>query len=397
MADGQSHLQNSTMRNRWSDSINRRVSAGLAGIVLLACAMGLGAAQWSSEKANEWYSNRPWMAGCNYSPSTAINQLEMWQPETFDPATIDRELGWAEQLGFNTVRVFLHNLLWTQDAEGFLGRMDKFLAIADKHHIGVIFVPLDAVWDPNPHLGKQHDPVPHVHNSGWVQSPGAEILKSPARQDELKPYIQGVIGRFKNDPRVAAWDIFNEPDNPNVPAYVKQELTNKADMALLLLKKSFVWAREVNPSQPLTAGVWERGRWGATDRLLPMEKFIFDNSDIISFHNYDGLEELKRCVQDLRRFNRPILCTEYMARPHGSRFDPNFGYLKEQKVGAINWGFVNGKTQTIYPWDSWTKTYTAEPPVWFHDIFRQDGTPFDVKEVAYIKAVTGKTAEKASK
>ncbi|HZV35987.1 MAG TPA: cellulase family glycosylhydrolase [Verrucomicrobiae bacterium] len=373
-----------------------RVPLALTAIALLACVATLHAQQWSPEKANAWYTNRPWMVGCNYSPSTAINQLEMWQAETFDPLTIDRELGWAEQLGFNTIRIFLHNLLWTQDPKAFLERMDMFLALADKHHIGVIFVPLDAVWDPNPHLGKQHDPVPHVHNSGWVQSPGAEILKDPARQDELKPYVQGVIGRFKDDSRVVAWDLFNEPDNPNVPAYVKQELPNKAEMALMLLKKSFAWAREVNPSQPLTAGVWERGRWGVTDKLLPMEKFIFDNSDIISFHDYGPLEEMKRCVEDLRRFNRPIVCTEYMARPNGSTFNPVMGYLKEQKVGAINWGFVNGKTQTIYPWDSWTKTYTNEPPVWFHDIFRADGTPYDAKEVAYIKSVTGK-AEQAGK
>jgi hypothetical protein len=174
----------------------------------------------------------------------------------------------------------------------------------------------------------------------------------------------------------------------NQPAYVAKEPANKPELALALLKKSFAWAREIRPAQPLTAGVWERGRWGATDKLLPMEKFMFEESDIISFHNYGNLEEMKRCVQDLRRFNRPIICTEYMARPTGSTFNPVLGYLKEQKVGGINWGFVEGKTQTIYPWDSWTKTYTAKPAVWFHDIFRQDGTPFDAGEVAYIKGLT---------
>jgi hypothetical protein len=354
------------------------------------------AAPWSPEKANDWYHDKPWMVGCNFTPSTAINQLEMWQAETFDPATIDRELGWAGQLGFNTVRVFLQNLLWTEDKKGLLKRMDQFLAIADRHHIKVIFVPLDAVWDPFPKIGPQHQPAPHVHNSGWVQSPGVEILKDPARQDELKGYIQGVIKHFKTDRRVLAWDIFNEPDNMNQPAYVAKEPANKPELALALLKKAFAWAREVQPIQPLTAGVWERGRWGAADKLLPMEKFMFEESDIISFHNYGSMEEMKRCVQDLRRFNRPIICTEYMARPTGSTFNPVLGYLKEQKVGGINWGFVEGKTQTIYPWDSWTKTYTAKPTVWFHDIFRQDGTPFDEREVAYIKGLT-QTAEAGKK
>jgi hypothetical protein len=370
---------------------------GLAVAILTICAVQFAnAAQWSPEKANDWYRNQPWPAGCNFTPSTAINQLEMWQPETFDPVTIERELGWAEQLEFNTVRVFLHNLPWAADQKGFLKRIDQFLAIADKHHIRVILVPLDAVWDPYPKAGKQHDPVPHVHNSGWVQSPGREILQDPTRHDELKGYIKGVIGRFKSDKRILAWDIFNEPDNINRPAYSSVEITNKAEMALLLLKKAFGWAREMNPTQPLTAGVWERGRWGASDKLLPIEKYMLEHSDIISFHNYGGPEEMKRSVEGLRRFDRPIICTEYMARPVGSTFRPILGYLKEQKVGAINWGFVAGKSQTIYPWDSWTKPYTSEPPVWFHDIYRPDGTAFDAKEVGYIKQVTG-VADKAGK
>jgi hypothetical protein len=369
--------------------MKRQFKCPLAISLIVALAAQLAvAAPWSPEKANGWYHDKPWVVGCNFTPSTAINQLEMWQAETFDPATIDRELGWAGQLGFNTVRVFLQNLLWTEDKEGLLKRMDQFLAIADRHHIKVIFVPLDAVWDPFPKTGTQRQPAPHVHNSGWVQSPGVDILKDPARQDELKGYVQGIIKHFKTDQRVLAWDIFNEPDNMNQPAYVAKEPANKPELALSLLKKAFGWAREVQPSQPVTAGVWERGRWGVTDKLLPMEKFMLEQSDIISFHNYGSLEEMKRCVQDLRRFNRPIICTEYMARPTGSTFNPVLGYLKEQKIGAVNWGFVEGKTQTIYPWDSWTKTYTAKPVVWFHDIFRQDGTPFDNREAEYIKGLT---------
>jgi Cellulase (glycosyl hydrolase family 5) len=367
-----------------------------AALFLAHSACAAPATQWSVKRANDWYLTKPWPVGCNFTPSTAINQLEMWQADTFDPATIDHELGWAEQLGFNTIRVFLQNLLWTQDKDGFLKRMDQFLAIADKHHISVIFVPLDSCWDPFPKLGTQHDPKPFVHNSGWVQSPGVEILQNPARHNELKPYIQGVIRHFKSDRRVLAWDIFNEPDNMNRPAYAASEPSNKPNLALSLLKKAFAWAREINPSQPLTAGVWERGKWGAADQLLPMEEFIFSNSDIISFHDYGKLAEMKRCVEALQRFHRPIICTEYMARPNGSTFDPILGYMKEQKVGAINWGFVSGKTQTIFPWDSWTKTYTAEPPVWFHDIFHKDGSPFDPKEVQYIRSATGKSGSAAN-
>ncbi|HEV2694806.1 MAG TPA: 1,4-beta-xylanase [Verrucomicrobiae bacterium] len=342
---------------------------------------------WPVDKANAWQDRHTWLVGCNFTPSTAINQLEMWQADTFDPATIDRELGWAQQIGFTSVRVFLHNLLWQQDSKGFLKRIDKFLALAHQHHIGVTFVIFDSCWNPYPKLGKQPDPTPFTHNSGWVQSPGQEILDHPERYVELKAYVQGVIGHFKNDSRIDLWDVFNEPDNMNDPAYNKLESPVKRDFALILLQDTFAWAREMNPSQPLTSGVW-LGPWADPKKLSAMERVQLQNSDVISFHNYDRLPTLRKCVENLRRYQRPIVCTEYMARPVGSTFDPNLKYLHDQHVAAYNWGFVSGKTQTIYPWDSWTKTYTAEPPLWFHDIFRNDGSPYDSKEVSYIKSVT---------
>jgi hypothetical protein len=346
---------------------------------------------WPPARANEWYSQQPWLVGSNFITSTAINELEMWQPETFDLPTIDRELGWAQSLGMNTMRVFLHNLLWTQDAQGFLHRMDEFLEVADKHHIRIMFVLLDSVWDPNPRLGKQREPKPHVHNSGWVQAPGAELLKDKSRWNkELKPYITGVLRRFGQDKRVLMWDLMNEPDNDN-DVYKSTELPDKGARALKLLREEWKWARHVNPSQPLTSGVW-KGKWSSDSLLGEMERFQLENSDVITFHSYDLPEETKRRVDSLRRYNRPVVCTEYMARPLGSTFASILPLLKKEHVGAYNWGFVNGKSQTIYPWDSWEKSYEADPTVWFHDIFRQDGTPFDAKEVELIRRLTGADA-----
>ena len=360
-------------------------------VLLLGMGCGLAGAQtrWSEEKANAWGQQHRWLVGCNFSPSTAINQLEMWQADSFDPATIDRELAWAEQLGFTSVRVFLHHLLWQQDSKGFLKRMDQFLTIAHKHHIGVMFVLFDSCWDPDPKLGKQREPKPFVHNSGWVQTPGREFTANPARLDELKPFVQGVIGHFRKDKRIDFWDLYNEPDNMNGSGYNKLEPTNKVASALLLLEKTFAWARAMKPLQPLSSAPW-MGPWADSAKLSPMERLQLEQSDIITFHNYDNLEKLKPCVENLRRYHRPIICTEYMARPVGSKFDPNLGYMKEQNVGAYNWGFVSGKTQTIFPWDSWEKTYTNEPNVLFHDIFRPDGKPLVPGEVEYIKSVTGK-------
>jgi hypothetical protein len=346
------------------------------------------AGRWSEAKAAEWQARTGWLVGCNYGPAYAINQLEMWQAETFDPAAIDRELALAESIGFNSLRVFLHDLAWRQDPKGFLRRLDQFLDLAEKHRIGVMFVLFDAVWDPFPKAGPQRAPKPHVHNSGWVQSPGAEILAHPDRQDALEPYVLEVIRKFRRDRRIHAWDLFNEPDNPNTSAYGAVELKNKAEVARQLLEKTFRWARAARPTQPLTSGVWI-GNWADPSRLSPMERLQLEQSDIITFHNYSKLEDLRQCVENLRRYRRPILCTEYMARPAGSTFEPHLAWMKDHQVAAYNWGFVAGKTQTNYPWDSWKQTYTAEPPVWFHEVFRGDGSPYRPEEVAYIRQVTG--------
>ena len=350
--------------------------------------------RWTAERANEWHRSTPWLVGSNFGPSTAINQLEMWQADTFDPETIDRELGWAADLGFNSMRVFLHHLLWEQDKDGLLKRMGQFLDIAEKHKIGVMFVLFDSVWDPNPKVGKQREPQKGLHNSGWVQSPGARDLKNRDRHVLLEEFTKGVIGHFKDDRRVHVWDLWNEPDNMNDSSYgknkLKQELPDKHAIVLDLLAKSFQWARAANPSQPLTSGVWLGGHKADPARLIPIERVQLEQSDVITFHTYGNLDDVKAWVANLKPLGRPLLCTEYMARPMGSTFDPVLGYFKEQKIGAYNWGFVAGKTNTIYPWDSWQKPYAKEPPVWFHDIFRPDGTPYRLAEVEYIQRVTGK-------
>ncbi len=364
------------------------IAVVFAGVFCTSEALADAPGRWSTEKAATWEKKHGWLVGCNFAPAYAINELEMWQADTFDLKEVNRELDLAQSIGFNSVRVFLHDLLWDQDSKGFLHRMDQFLAAADHHHIGVMFVPFDSCWDPFPALGKQRDPKPHTHNSGWVQSPGQAILKDPSKYAALKPYIVGILSHFKHDHRIQCWDLFNEPDNSTGNSYEKVEIKDKADRALDLIRLTWEWAREVNPDQPLTAGVWY-GEWNEISKLNPMQRFCLENSDVISFHDYGKPEDLERHISQLKMLGRPVLCTEYMARPQGSVFNPNLGIMKKAHVGAYNWGFVSGKTQTIYPWDSWTTEYTAEPPVWFHDIFRTDGTPYRVEETDYIRSITG--------
>jgi hypothetical protein len=350
--------------------------------------------RWSEQKADAWYAQQPWLVGSNYIPKSAINQMEMWQEPTFDPAEIDKELTWAEAMGMNTMRVFLHDLLWQQDAAGFRERVDRFLTIASRHHIRPLFVLFDSCWDPSPHLGPQHPPIPGVHNSGWVQGPGAAALTDPAQYPRLKAYVLGVVGAFANDDRILAWDIWNEPGGVSSETYPNEELKEKDKIArvTLLLPQAFAWAREANPTQPLTSGVWTVDTSSESGNLGEIQQIQVRESDIISFHNYDWPESFKKEVLWLRqKYHRPVICTEYMARSEGSTFDTVLPIAKQEGVGAINWGFVAGKTQTYLPWDSWQRPYVVEQPsIWFHEVLRSDGTPYRQAEVDLIRQLTGK-------
>jgi Cellulase (glycosyl hydrolase family 5) len=367
----------------------RRFVQLIAVWILLAVSAFAQAERWSEQKARDWYARQPWLIGSNYNPASAINQLEMWQADSFDPKRIDLELGWAESLGMNTMRVYLHDLLW-QDAEGFKRRLDQFLTICARHKIRPIFVLFDSVWDPDAKLGKQRAPRPGVHNSGWVQSPNRTTLQNPSEYPRLEAYVKGIVGRFAHDNRVLAWDIWNEPDNENPGSYNELEPKNKVELVLRLLPQAFAWARAAQPEQPLTSGVW-KGDWSTPEKMTAMDRLQIENSDVITFHNYDHPTELEKRINWLKRYNRPMICTEYMARGNGSFFFGGLMVGKVHNVGMINWGLVQGKTQTNLPWDSWQHPYVdREPSIWFHEVFRNDGKPYIPEEVEFIKRMTGK-------
>ena len=371
----------------------RRVAAGAAAILFFVCGVAArpranaAPSRWAAEKANAWYAKQPWLVGSNYIPATASNELEMWQAETFDPKRIDLELGWAEAVGLNTMRVFLHDLVWKQDAAGFSKRLDTFLKIAAKHHIRPVLVLFDSVWDPDPKLGPQLPPRPGVHNSRWLQSPGAKGLMDLAEEPRLEAYVRGVVGKFGHDERVLAWDVWNEPDNTNGGNYADPK--DKVERVNELLPKVFAWAREAGAQQPLTSGVWA-GDW-TPEKRSATAAIQLEESDVISFHSYDKAEEFEKRILSLQQYGRPLICTEYMARGNGSTFEGSLPIAKKYNVAAINWGLVAGKTQTYLPWDSWKKPYTdREPEVWFHEIFRTDGKPYKEDEVVLIEKLTGR-------
>ena len=368
---------------------SRKIWSGYGSffLIFVFCFSSVAAqTRWTEQQAKDWYAKQGWLIGSNFVPATAINELEMWQADTFDPKRIDLEFGWAENIGMNTMRVFLHDLAYEQDKEGFKKRLDQFLTIAAKHKIKPMLVLFDSCWDANPQIGKQRAPRPGVHNSGWMQSPGAKALQNPAEYPRLEKYVKDVVGSFAKDDRILMWDIWNEPDNSS-----KQDPPNKVELINKILPQAFAWARAANPTQPLSSGIWKDnypkiGKYDATEQIQA------DNSDVVTFHTYEPADEFEKRVTYLQKLNRPIICTEYMARPRGSTFVAILPVGKRMNVGMINWGFVQGKSQTNYPWDSWEHPYVEyQPWIWFHDVFRTDGTPYLREETDLIKRLTSKT------
>jgi hypothetical protein len=332
---------------------------------------------WSVEKANDWYARQPWPVGSNFIPSSAINQLEMWQADTFDPATIDRELAWAAGIGFNTVRTYLHDLAWQADANGLKRRIDCFLDIASRHNIHPILVFFDDCWNSNPRIGAQPAPKPGIHNSGWMQSPGVDVVnQGPTAWGCLEVYVKDIISTFADDERILLWDLYNEPGN-----------SRNGEKSLSLLRAVFEWARSINPSQPLTAGVWFDNE--------PLNKFQLAASDIITFHHYWEPDKLEREIAKLKAYGRPVICTEWLARTCGSLVGTNLPVFAKEKIGCLNWGLVAGKTNTIYPWKevvdpSQVLDLHAEPEPWFHDLLRLDGMPYDMSEIETFRRFTSR-------
>ena len=322
--------------------------------------------RWTEEDAFKWYKRIGVVRGCNYLPRTAVNMTEMWQTETFDPKTIDQELEWASKAGYNSVRVFLQYLVWQDDAEGLKKRVEQFLAIAAKHGMSAMLILFcDCSFaGKEPYLGKQDDPVPGVHNSGWVPSPGLERVTDKAVWPNLKTYVKDIVKSFADDERVVIWDLYNEPGNSGM-----------GEKSLPLVEATFTWARSVNPSQPLTMGAW-------IYFSSPMSQRLMELSDIISFHGYDSPEGVESKIKTCQAYGRPVICTEWLQRQGGNTFEGILPLFSQHRIGWYQWGLVAGRTQTYMHGGS--KQGTSMPTVWQHDTFHDTGAPYKVKEMQLL-------------
>lgn len=356
--------------------------------------------RWSIDKANRWWAETGWICGFNFLPSSAVNFLEMWHRDTFDRATIARELGWASDLGFTALRVNLHYLVWKHDPDGLIERLDWLMAMSDA--LGLRTVPcffddcgfggFEASYGPQP------DPVPGVHNSRAVASPGRAALLDGSDWDGYETYLRAVIRAFRTDRRVLFWDLYNEPGNrmifgPEASEIYEPDFSHRS---LALMRDAFVWARDEAPIQPLTVAAWVTPAPGsaADPYQTAIDQAALSLSDIVTFHAYWDSPKVQRFIAYLQRMDRPMLCTEWMARPVGSRIDDQLALFKSSNVGCFQWGLVKGRTQTNLPWPSDLVAQhggVADRSVWFHDLFDEDGTAYDPGEIRVLRHAVGRS------
>jgi len=346
-------------------------------VVFVACLLVVFTAlaqdqRWPEQKAWDWYNKQPWYCGFNYIPAYAINYTAMWDKTSFDPVAIDKELALAEKSGMNLLRAVLQFAVYEDDPSYFLKTLDKFMAICAKHHIK--FMP--ALFDDcmfgiehDPKVGKQPEPVKGWYAWAWSPSPGHSMVIDATTHPRIEKYVKAVIEKFKNDDRILLWDLYNEPTNGGL-----------GSATFPLLKKVIAWAREVNPSQPVSIDVF--------DRNSRLNEIALGASDVVTFHNYDDTTSLRNHIKEMKQQNRPVICTEWMNRPRKSVIATHLQIFYEEKVGCLLWGLVNGKTQTDLPWGH--RPGDPDSPVWQHDLYKPDFTAYDETEIKTIEKYTGK-------
>ena len=349
---------------------------------------------WSREQACDWYNNRPWLRGCNFMSSIDANRVEQWQELDFEEhmKVADAELKLAADTGFNTIRLVMEIAVWDAEHDSYMKHLEHYLETAWKYGISSMIVfgndcmpPKDENWKPvktgvqtcdwGYHGGRKYS------QHGRFAQMGYHLLDEPEYEHKFYDMEAEIIDKYKDDPRVCIWDLYNEPGN-----------SHRDSVTMPHLKKYYETAWEIRPSQPLTSGAWRdltKGYGG----LSEVEKYVLDNSDIISFHNYgDYLTNIK-ILRFLKTLGRPIICTEWLCRGLHNTVQEIYPLFYLEKVGCYNWGFVAGKYQTYEPWESIWADYAAggardfDFTKWFHDLYRPSYRPYDPHEIDLIKEV----------
>lgn len=341
--------------------------------------------RWTAERAWDWYRARPWIRGFNYVASDCVNRIEQWQELDHHEKrrTFDREFELAARVGFNAIRSILPYEVWRDQHDGFMERLEDFLATADRHGLKVMIVFGNDCTVPEQHytppvLGPQ--PVDWGYHGGVARSPhdvldshGFSVLDVPEEAEGFGRMVDEIVGHYARDERVNIWDVFNEPGN-----------SRRESRSLPAMRRFFEIARAHDPVQPLTAGPW---RVDPRGDLSEIEQAALELSDVISFHDYAGYGRSVQILDRLRREGRPLLNTEWLHRMQGNDVASHLPLYFLERVGCYHWGFVAGKSQTHEPWEAiWRRQENGagdhyDFTKWQHDLFRPNLRPYDPREI----------------
>ena len=347
--------------------------------------------RWSKERAWAWYDAHPWLRGCNFMGSDCANRIDQWQEEGFEERlqTADAELALVAQTGFNTIRIIVEYFVWENQHDGFMQRLERYIATAWKHGISCMIVlgndcmqPKE--WTKPAHFGPQHyDWGYHggrkQSQHGTLPSMGYHLLDEPELALRHYEMVREIIETYRNDERIIMWDLYNEAGN-----------ARRGMVTMPHLQKYFEIARAIDPIQPLTACTY-RCPVDADVPIPEIEQYCVDNSDIISYHNYGPYQDNIRIIKRLKEYGRPIVNTEWLGRIFHNTIQELFPLFYLEKIGCYNWGFVAGKYQTYEPWAGTWDRYDADPTLdvdftkWFHDLYRPSHRPYDPKEIEIIR------------
>lgn len=357
--------------------------------------------RWTARQAWDWYEKRPWIMGINYVPSITLHASELWQEDTHAEVikSVRGEFALMNDIGLNGVRMFLPFNIWYHDREKFLDRVDNFLDELD--NAGITMMPVlfnDCVgfgrpknieprapkgwhaYDIGHHGGHKDNPFTgEKEKVGWI------YWDEPEWRPVMEEYLRAVIGRFKNDARIYAWDLWNEPGN-----------SNRSDMSIPYLKRAFEIARELDPVQPLTVAPWtypaDFGINPDSD-VAPIARLALDESDIVTFHQYEGFDRVKNVVKGLKREGRPMMNTEWLNRIQGNLIQDNLPLYHDEGIGSYSWGLVAGKSQHFLPWDELWKNRDLPLNLWQHDLFDTFHTAYDPEELNLMRRLSPKNGK----
>ncbi len=353
--------------------------------------------RWTRERAWEWYNSRPWIRGCNFMPSDCANRIDMWQEYGFEEhfSTADRELSWAEELGFNSMRIILEFDVWDMEHDAFMAHLERYLDLLDRHGMNAMLVLGNdcsvpkAFWK-RATMGEQH--YDNGYHGGKKVSPHGALgelsyhtIDVPELRERYDGFVREIITKYARDERVLVWNLWNEPGN------------NRGDLSLSYLEHVFEIAREIDPVQPLCADCF----CDFYSEGSVIGERAYELSDIISYHNYNDFNDNIAILERMRLEDRPMLNTEWLHRIQKNRVEEMYPLMYLEKIAAYNWGFVAGKYQTYEPWNGvWEKLEAGadlDVTLWQHDLLRPSGRPYDPREIKLIKEYNKRADERFAK